>query len=203
MQRLNQAEAAVKFNYGRQYGHWKGWKHFVKTEVEAKRLPETCMDILEDGGGKRKAHPKTAAREKGYYDEDNASPQKMKALTVQPCTDGHDFKPETFASSARPGSGFVLDGMSCSGIIKEAGKDRVCRKLFVEQHEKGNEDHECRASIKDPVYYCQKCVVIMCNACWKTTVAKDNVDGIDKQPKRKRQKQIIFGVADDKGMVAI
>ena len=161
------------------------------------------MDILDDGGGKRKAHPKSGAMQKGYYEEENVSPQKIKALTVKPCTDGHDFKPETKPSSARPGSGWVLDGMSCSGIIQEAGGDRVCGKLFVENHEKGNEDHEFRTSMKKPVYYCHKCAVMLCFPCWEAMVAKDNVDGMDKQPKRKRQKWILFGVPDAQGMIAI
>jgi len=176
----------------------------VNDEVEAKQLPETCLDILDDGGGKRKAeHTKTPPREKGYYNEDNVSPQKLKALTVEPCTNGHDFKPEIFAKSARPGSGWMLDGMSCSGIIKVGGGVAVCRKVFVENHTKGNEGRECKASIPNPVYYCQNCAVIMCNGCWKTTVATENGDGIDKPPRRKRQRRVLYGVVDSGDMVAV
>ena len=124
---------------------WVDWATFVKQKVEEGLLLPKCLSQLEDGGGKPPA--------KINYDLVVVqSPLKEK---LPPCK-VHDFVEETNKKTAKKGSGYILDGISCE----------ECKKEFVEQQSDAiNPGNAIVITYKNGAWWCRTCKMVLCKEC--------------------------------------
>jgi hypothetical protein len=97
------------------YRDWVDWHTYVKKKVEQGILNDSCLSILEDGGGKVAANQR-------FEIQLAQSPLKKKKTR---CT-VHDFKAEDDKSCAQKGTGFILDAIICEGYDNKLLWKGIC-----------------------------------------------------------------------------
>jgi hypothetical protein len=128
------------------FNNWIDWDTFIEAKIKEGMLSEKYLGAKNSKGGEKHFHLVVAQ-----------SPLKNKK---RQCTFNHDFLEETNKSTAKRGSGYILDGITCEGHKTECGKEFVS-----DVSEATKPEMAVVVSSKNGAWWCRLCNLVLCVQC--------------------------------------